>query len=975
MDRKRPPMKISIQLFIIAGIFFLLTCAIVVVLVNYSMRQQALVEAESKMSTVAEQYFAIHTYFSRKLKPAVFELTNGVRSKDYFDPVWMSSTYAIREINKIIKKSKGETEYYLKDAAINARSPENEATPYEKEFLLELGVNPKLKEKSTVQMIDGRPYLVLLRRGEMMEASCLRCHSSPDKAPADMVRLYGPKRSFNRKIGDCVQTISIRVPLAEAYANANHFSLRLSALLLTLLFVLFGILYFFSERLIFKPLSMIHEKALQISNDENKLGEEIPLPLGRELNELAIAFNSMSKSLRYHMDNLEALVRKRTSDLAKTNEDLEIEITARKKSEQAFRESQGKFKSLFDNMNSGVAVYTADNNGKDFIFHDLNKAGEQMEKISKEDLIGRSVLEMFPAVRDFGLFDVFQRVWKTGKPERHPMALYKDERLTGWRDNFVYKLPSGEIVAVYSDETERKQAEEALRQAYNIINRSPTVVFLWKNAEGWPVEFVSDNVVELFGYTAEEFTSGKVSFSTTVHPDDLERVAQEVTTYSEEEDRKEFSHDPYRIITKNGEVKWLDDMSCIRRDDKGDITHYEGIVLDITERKREEEEKVRLQSQLQQSQKMETVGTLAGGIAHDFNNILAIILGNAELASDDVPDWNPASASLKEIRRASIRAKDMVQQLLAFSRKTDEESKPIDMAPIIKESMKMLRSAVPTSVEFKQHISDDPCNIMGDAAQINQIVMNLVINAADAMSEGGGLLEVTLENIILQEEKICFDWVLSPGPYVRLRMRDTGEGIEPKIMERIFEPYYTTKEVGKGTGMGLSVVHGIVKRHGGGIRVESELGKGTLFEVYFPALEKAAEEGKELEGEIKGGSEQILFVDDEESMVNLNRRRLERLGYQVKSTTKPEEALEWFKADPDQFDVIITDMTMPRMTGDRLTVEILKIRPHIPVIICTGYSERMSEKKAEAFGVRKYIEKPIGLRNLASSLREVLDEK
>ena len=382
-----------------------------------------------------------------------------------------------------------------------------------------------------------------------------------------------------------------------------------------------------------------------------------------------------------------------------------------------------------------------------------------------------------------------------------------------------------------------------------------------------------------------------------------------------------------------------------------------------------------MQSQLQQSQKMEAIGTLAGGIAHDFNNILAIILGNAELAADGVPDSNPASESLKEIYQASIRAKDMVRQLLAFSRKSDEKSTPIDMAPIIKESMKMLRTAIPTSVEFKQHISDDFHDVMGDAAQINQIVMNLVTNAAHAMSEEGGLLEVTLEKIILQDEQTCVDRVLSPGPYVRLRMKDTGEGIDPQIMDRIFDPYYTTKEVGKATGMGLSVIHGIVKRHGGGIRVESDLGKGTLFEIYFPALEKTAEEEKEPEGEIKGGSERVLFVDDEESMVNLNRQRLERLGYQVKSTTKPEEALEWFRADPDQFDVLITDMTMPRMTGDRLAKEVLEIRPHMPVIICTGYSERMSAKKAEALGARKYIEKPIDLRNLASAIREVLDQK
>jgi two-component system, cell cycle sensor histidine kinase and response regulator CckA len=421
------------------------------------------------------------------------------------------------------------------------------------------------------------------------------------------------------------------------------------------------------------------------------------------------------------------------------------------------------------------------------------------------------------------------------------------------------------------------------------------------------------------------------------------------------------------LIGRDGTERMIADSGSPILNENGEIV---GVVLafrDITE-------KYRMEKQLQQSQKMEAIGTLAGGIAHDFNNILAVILGNAELAADDIPPGNPAGKSLKAIHQASIRAKDMVRQLLAFSRKSDEETKLLNMTPIIKESMKMLRSAVPTSVEFEQHISDDPCNILGDAAQINQIVMNLVTNAAHAMSEEGGLVEVTLENIVLQEEKICFDWVLSPGPYVRLRMRDTGEGIEPTIMNRIFEPYYTTKEVGKGTGMGLSVIHGIVKRHGGGIRVESELGKGTVFEIYFPALEKTIEKEKEPDGEIKGGLERILFVDDEASMVNLNRQRLERLGYQVKSTTRPLQALEWFSADPDGFDVIITDMTMPRLTGDRLAAEIMKIRPHMPVIICTGYSERMSAKKAKDLGVRKYIEKPIDLRNLASILREVLDE-
>ncbi len=511
---------------------------------------------------------------------------------------------------------------------------------------------------------------------------------------------------------------------------------------------------------------------------------------------------------------------------------------------------------------------------------------------------------------------------------------------------------------------ERKRAEEALRESeekYRVLFEGITHGILGTDFETRRFLFANPSICRMLGYSEGELLQLGVA---DIHPkDSLDDVISEIESQARGE--KPLSHE-IPCLRKDGSVFYADIA--------GSVTEVHGrkcmvgFFMDITERRK-------LQSQLQQSRKMEAVGTLAGGIAHDFNNILAIILGNAELASDDVPDSNPISDSLEEIRKASIRARDMIRQLLAFSRKTEEESSPIDMAPIIKESMKMLRCAIPASVEFTQHISDDVYDVLGDAAQINQIVMNLVTNAADAMSEEGGILEVTLGNIFLQKEKTCLDRVLSPGPYVRLRMRDTGEGIEPEIMDRIFEPYFTTKEVGKGTGMGLSVIHGIVKRHGGGIRVESEPGKGTLFEIYFPALEKKAEEEKEPEGEIKGGSGRILFVDDEESMVNLNRKRLERLGYQVKTTTKPLQALKWFKVDPDQFDVIITDMTMPRMTGDSLAAEVLKIRPHMPVIICTGYSERMSAKKAETLGVRKYIEKPIGTRNLALALREILEGK
>ena len=522
--------------------------------------------------------------------------------------------------------------------------------------------------------------------------------------------------------------------------------------------------------------------------------------------------------------------------------------------------------------------------------------------------------------------------------------------------------------------TQRKRAEEALRNSKATLELAQKMAGLgyWSYNIETEMPTWSREMYVVLGADPEQGQPSYEDHKKTWHPDDWDMFDQAVQDAIQ---LGKTYNIVIRVIFPDHSIHYVNTQGYPRYDENGKITELYGTSQDITERMQKDEERKQLQGQLQQSQKMEAVGTLAGGIAHDFNNILAVILGNAELAADDIPPGNPAGKSLKAIHQASIRAKDMVQQLLAFSRKSDEETKLLNMTPIIKESLKMLRSAVPTSIEFKQHISGDACSILGDAAQINQIMMNLVTNASHAMSEEGGLLDVTLEKMILQEETPCFDFILSPGPHIRLKVRDTGKGIPPKILARIFDPYYTTKEVGKGTGMGLSVVHGIVKSHGGGILVESTLGEGTVFEIYFPALEEMSEKEKEPEGEIKGGSERILFVDDEESMVDLNRQRLERLGYQVKSTTRPLQALEWFSADPDGFDVIITDMTMPRMTGDRLTKEILTIRPQMPVIICTGYSERMSEKRAETLGVRKYIEKPIALRNLASALREVLDEK
>ena len=398
------------------------------------------------------------------------------------------------------------------------------------------------------------------------------------------------------------------------------------------------------------------------------------------------------------------------------------------------------------------------------------------------------------------------------------------------------------------------------------------------------------------------------------------------------------------------------------------------IAHDISARKKAEEEKAALEARLLHAQKMESIGTLSGGIAHDFNNLLGIILGNVELAMDDVPKWHPAKINLNEIRTASLRARDVVKQLLSFSRKTDHDRRPVNLLPIVKDALKFLRSSIPTSIEIHENIAKDiDDTIFADSTQINQVMINLCTNAAHAMEHTGGVITIDVENIYSDQFSAADYTDLPPGRYVKLMVSDTGTGIDPEIVDRIFDPYFTTKELGKGTGIGLSVVHGIVKSHSGAISVDSKFGKGTTFSILFPLAEEAAVVEPESADNFPTGNESILIVDDEKAMVDIGRKRLERLGYQVEARTNPLEALELFRTDPGQFDLVITDMTMPHITGDKFVKEILTIRPDIPTILCTGFSEKIDEKKAGEIGIRGYIEKPFDKGKLSRLVREVLD--
>jgi len=429
------------------------------------------------------------------------------------------------------------------------------------------------------------------------------------------------------------------------------------------------------------------------------------------------------------------------------------------------------------------------------------------------------------------------------------------------------------------------------------------------------------------------------------------------------------------VITKDGRELFVEYRNSLIFDSEGLPIGVQGSGRDITDRIQAKKEKEKLEAQLQQAQKMETIGTLAGGIAHDFNNILFPIIGYAEMMQDDLPEDSPYKEDTNEILQGARRAGDLVNQILTFSRQVDPELKLLKVQFVIKEVLKLIRSSLPSTIEIRQHISNKCGLVMADPTHIHQIAMNLMTNAYQAMEDEGGKLEVTLKEIELGLDDLT-DPSMTPGAYVCLKVADTGLGMEQSILDRIFDPYFTTKEQDKGTGLGLAVVHGIVKSYKGDIRVYSEPGEGSIFHVYLPVIETWAEtEEIDTITPVQKGIERILLVDDEDPIVRMEKQMLERFGYHVTALTSSIEALEAFRTAPDTFDLVITDLTMPNMTGVQLAQKLLKIRSDIPIIICTGFSEKISEDKARSMGIRGYVMKPMVQSELANKIREVLDEK
>ncbi len=520
------------------------------------------------------------------------------------------------------------------------------------------------------------------------------------------------------------------------------------------------------------------------------------------------------------------------------------------------------------------------------------------------------------------------------------------------------------VVGTHVDITERKAAEQAVAQSEERLRTifetiaDPVVVY---DGQGRP-KYLNPAFTQVFGWTHEELKEGPIPF---VPEDQMELTRAKIKEVYAIECPVRFET---RRLTRDGRTLDIAISAAAKKDEKGNYSELVVNLTDITERKR-------IAQQLQQSQKLEAIGTLTGGIAHDFNNILSIIIGNAEIALDDIQSWHPVYNHLEEIKLASLRAKDVVRQLLSFSRKSEQRKKPLHLQDLIEESLHLMRATIPATIEIRSDTAADLRTIEADPTQIHQIIINLCTNASHAMEKNGGVLDVRLSNVRLDEAAATLHHSLPPGDYVQLRVSDTGCGIDPKIKDRVFDPYFTTKESGKGSGIGLSVVHGIVRDHSGAIDIESKVGAGTTVKVFFPAIEARPAKEPAASRHLLVGNESILFVDDERSLAMMVKTALERLGYRVETATDPLEALALIQSKPDRIDLLITDMTMPKMTGAQLIAQALRLRPELATILCTGYSEKINPQRAKALGIDFFLEKPFRQNDLSEAVRKVMDAK
>jgi PAS domain S-box-containing protein len=641
---------------------------------------------------------------------------------------------------------------------------------------------------------------------------------------------------------------------------------------------------------------------------------------------------------------------------------INMDITERVRLENSLQESEQLYRNLVENSLNAIFL----RNEHQFLFFNdqfcqlVGYTRPELESIDPLDIIA-------PEHREAGRQAVGRRLAGDPTPAEYETRILRKDgsfRDVIIRATLVNYLGQPAIQGNFFDITLRKESESALRESERRLRRFYNDFPLAYQSLDEDGRFLEVNPIWLMMLGREREEVIGHWFGEFLAPGTVDHFLKNFPCFK---DLGVIQGIEFEMVKKDGSSITVSFNGKIDRDEQGRFRQTHCVLQDISDR-------LRLEKQLRQAQKMESIGTLAGGIAHDFNNILGAIMGYTEVALMDSREDDPIRESLEQVRKATFRARDLIKQILAFSRQGEQELKAVQLGLIVKEALKLLRATIPSTIEIRRQFKENHAWIMGDPTQVHQVLMNLCTNALQAMEGRQGLLEVSIEKIELDAGFAAQYPGLVPGPHLRLTVGDSGSGIDPRIIDRIFDPFFTTKGLGEGTGMGLSVVHGIIKNHGGLITVYSEKGAGTTFQIYFPAI-RQDEQGREIpEGTaLKGGKERILFVDDEEFLINVGKQMLERLGYRVTTRSNGPEALELFRDQPDRFDLVITDQTMPRMTGLELAREMIAVRRDLPIVLCTGFSEGLTAERTRDLGIRDFIMKPVVLHDLARTIRRALN--
>lgn len=641
---------------------------------------------------------------------------------------------------------------------------------------------------------------------------------------------------------------------------------------------------------------------------------------------------------------------------------ISFDLTEQKKTERALRQSEERFRLAVDHFPYTFVIYNAARR-----IQYINARGVEISGYTEDELIGRRDEELFPPEITDTYLPLLQRAVETKTPQTGECdAAMPDGTRYFFIVNYVPLLDEHggikQILGIAHDVSDQKKTLDALVESEekyrSLFENSKDAIYI-STPEGRFLD-INPAGVELLGYDSkEELLSLHIPQALYVNPDDRKRFEQMLADAHYVKD--------FEVVLKrkNGERVHILETGNAVFDDNGNPTLYRGIMRNITRQKE-------LERQILQMQKMEAVGTLAGGIAHDFNNILTAILGYAEVAAQEL-EGHPAQGDLREILNAGERASKLVNQILTFCHGVESKRQTIQVEQLVRETIRLLKATLPATIKIKQNIPEVNSAILGDPTQVHQVVMNLCTNAYHAMREKGGELSVSLCEEQVEVERPTITGNLEPNDYVVLTVEDTGHGMTSEVMAKIFDPFYTTKAGGEGSGMGLSVVHGIVKGHDGAISVESTPGEGSTFRVYLPVTHEREEIITKKAESFPTGTERILFVDDEAAIANLGRRMLETFGYRVTTVTNGVEALEEFRAQPDRFDLVITDQNMPQILGMDLAQKMMQIRSDIPIILVTGYSELIDKEGAKAIGIRDYIMKPFLSHEFGRNIRMVLD--